>query len=244
VITVRALLFDVMGTVVDWRGGMISGLQSWGAARGISVDWPRFVLEWRATSPPQWAQVNAGQRPWVNFDELLRESLVRQLPTFGLTGFDDKDLDEFVGFWHEMPPWPDSVAALHRLRTQYVIAPLSNGHVALLIQMAKAAGLPWDAIFGVDIFRRYKTHPDTYLGAVRLLGCDPEQVMLVASHPSDLAPAANCGLRTCYVHRPLEYGAGRVVEPTPEKGRFDLMVKNLGELATLMEREEHSREVA
>jgi 2-haloacid dehalogenase len=135
-----------------------------------------------------------------------------------------------------MPPWPDSVAALQRLRRQYVIAPLSNGHVALLIDMAKAAGLPWDAIFGVDICRHYKTHPATYLGAAGLLGCEPAQVMLVASPPSDLAPAAKCGLRTCYVDRPLEYGAGRVVEPRPEKGRFDLMVENLGDLATLMER--------
>jgi 2-haloacid dehalogenase len=235
VIAVRALLFDVMGTVVDWRGGVISGLQSWGAARGVSADWPKFADTWRAASPPQWAQVNTRQRAWANFDELLRESLESQLPKFGLTGLNNNDLDGLVRLWHEMPPWPDSVAALHRLRSRYVIAPLSNGHVALLIHMAKAARLPWDAVFGVDIFRHYKPHPETYLGAASFLGCDPAQVMLVASHPSDLAPAAKCGLHTCYVARPLEYGAGRVVEATPEKGQFDLMVENLGELATLME---------
>jgi 2-haloacid dehalogenase len=235
VIAVSALLFDVMGTVVDWRGGVISGLQTWGAARGVSADWPRFADAWRAASPPQWAQVNAGQRAWANFDGLLRESLESELAKFRLTGVDDSDLDGLVALWHEMPPWPDSVAALHQLRSRYVIAPLSNGHVALLIHMAKAAGLPWDAVFGVDIFRHYKPHPETYLGAAGLLGCAPAQVMLVASHPSDLAGAAKCGLQTCYVSRPLEYGEGRVVEATPAKGRFNLMVENLSDLATVME---------
>lgn len=232
---VRALLFDVVGTVVDWRDGLIERLETWGAAQGVSADWPSLVLAWRAASPPQWAQVNAGQKAWANFDELLREALESLAPRFGLAGLDAAALDELVAFWREAPPWPDACAALQRLRRRYVIAPLSNVHVAYLVHISKAAGLPWDAVFGADIFRRYKPAPETYLGAAALLGRQPAEVMLVASHPSDLAGAASYGLRTCYVARPLEYGAGRVVEAAPEPGRFDLMVEDLGALATLLE---------
>jgi 2-haloacid dehalogenase len=233
--SVRALLFDVVGTVVDWRGGLILRLEKWGAERGISADWPGVVDAWRAASPPQWAQVNAGLRPWADFDQLLYEAIERVAPTFGLTGLDSTALEELVAFWDELPPWPDSVEGLDRLRRKYVTAPLSNGHVAYLIRLSKAAGLSWDAICGVDIFRRYKPAPETYLGAAGLLGYRPEEVMLAACHPSDLAAAQTSGLRTCYVARPLEYGAGRIVEATPDEGRFDLMVENLNVLATLME---------
>ena len=232
---VRALLFDVIGTVVDWRGGLITYLEAWGAGRGLSVDWSQLVDRWRAASPPQWAQVNAGQRAWANFDELLREALEDIAPNFGLTGLDASTLGSLVGLWGKLPPWPDSVSGLARLRRRHLIAPLSNVHVALLVQMAKGAELPWDAVFGADIFRHYKPAPETYLGATSLLGCQPTEVMLVASHPSDLAGAARCGLQTCYVSRPMEYGAGRIVEPKPEPGRFDLIVEDLDGLATLME---------
>ena len=234
-IDVRALLFDVVGTVVDWRGGLIARLEAWGAERGISADWAGVADAWRAASPPQWAQVNAHQRAWANFDELLLESLEGLLPKFDICGLESAALQTLVQFWHESPPWPDSVGALQRMRRRYMIAPLSNGHVALLVRMAKAAGLPWDAVFGADIFQRYKPDPATYLGAAAFLGCEPSDVMLVASHPFDLAFAAKYGLRTCYVSRPLEYGAGRIVEPPPEKGRFDLMVGDLAELANLMQ---------
>lgn len=230
-IAVRALLFDTFGTVVDWRGGLISRLEGWGKARGIVADWPMLVDGWRMAYPPSLRRVRTGEREWAVLDVLQRESLERLVSEFGITGLDDAAIDELVSMWHELPAWPDSVAGLHRLRTRYVIAPLSNGHVALLVRMAKTVGLPWDAIFGADVFRHYKPDPETYLGAAGLLGCQPHEVMLVASHPSDLDAAAKCGLRTCYVSRPLEYGAGRVVEATPEPGRFDLMVAGLDELA-------------
>ncbi|MEX3811216.1 haloacid dehalogenase type II [Paraburkholderia sp. BR13439] len=233
-IAVRALLFDTFGTVVDWRGGLISRLDEWGRSRGIAADWPKLVDAWRMAYPPSMRRVRTGERDWAVLDVLQRESLLKLERELGITQLDDAAVDEMVRMWHELPAWPDSVAGLHRLRTRYVIAPLSNGHVALLVRMAKTVGLPWDAIFGADVFRHYKPDPEIYLGAAGLLGCQPHEVMLVASHPSDLDAAAKCGLRTCYVSRPLEYGAGRVIEATPELGRFDLMVAGLDELASAL----------
>ncbi len=233
-IAVHALLFDVFGTVVDWRGGLIARLEIWGTARGIAADWPGFVDAWRTEYPASLKRVRTGARAWANLDILQRESLDGLAPHFGMADLDGAARDQLVRMWHELPPWPDSVAGLQRLRTRYVIAPLSNAHVALLARMAKAGGLPWDAVFGADIFRRYKTDPETYLGAAALLEREVDEVMLVASHPSDLEAAAKCGLRTCYVSRPLEYGLGRTVEEEPEEGRFDLKVANLAALAATM----------
>lgn len=233
-ITVRALLFDTFGTVVDWRGGLISRLDEWGKARGIAADWPTLVDRWRMAYPPSMQRVRTGEREWAVLDILQRESLQQLAIELDIKELDEVAADEMVRMWHELPPWPDSVAALHRLRARYVIAPLSNGHVALLVRMAKTAGLPWDAIFGADLFRHYKPDPETYLGATALLGCQPHEVMLVASHPSDLEAAAKSGLRTCYVSRLQEYGAGRVVEATPQPGRFDMMVENLEALASAL----------
>jgi 2-haloacid dehalogenase len=233
-IAVRALLFDTFGTVVDWRGGLICRLEKWGKSRGIEADWPKLVDRWRMAYPSSLQRVRTGEREWAVLDVLQRESLQELTIEMGITKLDEAAADEMVRMWHELPPWPDSVAGLHRLRTRYVVAPLSNGHVALLVRMAKTAGLPWDAIFGADVFRHYKPDPETYLGASALLGCEPHEAMLVASHPSDLDAAAKCGLRACYVSRPLEYGAGRVVEAIPEPGSYDLMVNGLDELAHML----------
>lgn len=232
--TVRALLFDTFGTVVDWRGGLISSMQAWGVARGVAADWPGLVDAWRAEYVPSMAKVRTGEREWADLDVLQRESVEILAPKFGASGLDGHALDELVRMWHELPPWPDSVEGLRRLRTRYVIAPLSNGHVALLVRLAKAAGITWDVVFGADVFRHYKPDPDTYLGAAALLGCEPSEVMLVAAHGSDLDAAASCGLRTCYVSRPLEYGPDRAVEKWPATGRFDIRVRDLVELAVEM----------
>ena len=231
---VRALLFDTFGTVVDWRGGLISSMQAWGIARGVAADWPGLVDAWRAEYVPSMAEVRTGEREWADLDVLQRESVEILAPKFGASGLDGHALDELVRMWHELPPWPDSVEGLRWLRTRYVIAPLSNGHVALLVRLAKAAGITWDVVFGADVFRHYKPDPDTYLGAAALLGCEPSEVMLVAAHGSDLDAAASCGLRTCYVSRPLEYGPDRAVEKWPATGRFDIRVRDLVELAVEM----------
>jgi 2-haloacid dehalogenase len=231
---IRALVFDVFGTLVDWRGCMIAHLSSWGDARGIRADWPTLVDAWRIDYPPSLDRVRRGERAWAILDVLHCESFERLAPKFGVPALDDEDLNAVARFWHELPAWPDVVGGLHRLKTHYMIAPLSNGHVALLISMSKSLGLPWDMIFGTDLFRHYKPDPETYLGAAALLGCAPAEVIMVASHPSDLAGAARYGPRTCYVIRKLEYGAGRIVEPVPTPGTFELIVDGVGELADLL----------
>jgi 2-haloacid dehalogenase len=233
-ITVRALLFDTIGTLLDWREGLITQLQTWGAARDIAADWPGLADAWRLDFILSIAKVRSGEREWADQDQIQRESMARLAPQFGVPELHGDTLEELVRMWHELPAWPDSVPAVDKLRSRYMVAPLSNGHVAMLVELAKAAGFTWDAVMGADIFRHYKPDPETYLGAAALLGCEPAEVMLVASHPSDLEGAAACGLRTCYVSRPLEYGLGRVVEPTPTAGHFDLMVGDLLELAGVM----------
>lgn len=232
-IQVRALLFDTFGTVVDWRGGLITRLLEWGTTRGIIADWPGFVDAWRGQYVPSMAQVRSGERGWADLDVLQGESARELAPRFGIAGLDDIALDELTHMWHELPPWPDSAAALQRLRTRYVIAPLSNGHVELLVRLSRAAGITWDTVFGADVFRHYKPDRETYLGAVALLGCEPAEVMMVAAHSTDLDAAARYGLRTCFVSRPFEYGPGLTAEQPPT-GRFDLMVADLHELADAM----------
>jgi 2-haloacid dehalogenase len=232
---IRALLFDTFGTLVDWRTGLITQLEQWGGARNIDADWPALVLAWRRDHAPALAKVRTGQREWANYDELQSETLRELAPQFGLPALSDDTLNHLARMWHELPGWPDTAAGMARLRTKYLVAPLSNGHVALLMSLARTAGITFDAVFGADVFRQYKPDPKTYLGAVALLGLGAGEVLFVASHPSDLEAAAGCGLRTCYVSRPLEYGAGIVVEQSPAEGEFDLMVGDLLELATVME---------
>ena len=231
---VRALLFDTFGTLVDWRTGLSTQLEQWGRARDIAADWPAVVMAWRRGHVPALAKVRTGQAEWANLDQLQAETLRQLAPRFGLPTLSDDTLDELARMWHELPAWPDTVEALARLRTKYLVAPLSNGHVALLMRLARAAGITFDAVFGADVFRQYKPDPQTYIGSATLLGCAPDEVLFVASHASDLEAAAACGLHTCYVSRPLEYGAGVVVEQPPAEGNVDWMVADLLELATVM----------
>ena len=231
---IRAMLFDTFGTLVDWRTGLITQLEQWGRARNIDADWPGLAVAWRLAHVPALAKVRTDQREWANLDQLQAETMRELAPQYRLPALSDDTLATLARMWHELPVWPDTVEGIVRLRTKYVVAPLSNGHVALLVDMVRAAGITFDALFGSDVFRQYKPDPKTYLGAVGLLGFEPGEVLFVASHPSDLEAAAGCGLRTCYVSRPLEYGAGVVAEQPPAEGDFDLMVGDLLELATFM----------
>ena len=231
---IRALLFDTFGTLVDWRTGLITQLEQWGTANNVAADWPALALAWRRDHVPALAKVRTGQRDWANLDELQGETMRQLAPQFGLPTLSEDTLVHLARMWHELPAWPDTAEGMERLRTKYLVAPLSNGHVALLMELARTAGITFDAVFGADVFRQYKPDPKTYLGAVALLGCAPREVLFVASHPSDLESAAALGLRTCFVSRPLEYGAGVVVEQPPADGAFDVMVDDLLELATVM----------
>ena len=203
---VQALLFDVFGTVVDWRSSLIDDLSRFGAEKGLKSDWAAFADDWRGLYQPAMDEVRTGRRPWTILDVLHRESLDKLLVKYALTGLSEADKDHVNKVWHRLKPWPDTVEGLRRLKSRYIIGTLSNGNVGLLTRMAKHAGLPWDVVLGAETARAYKPLPQAYLASAELLNLAPSQVMLVAAHNGDLAAAAGCGLRTAFVARPAEYG--------------------------------------
>lgn len=234
---VKALVFDIFGTVVDWRtsitreGQMLQERLQQRLALPAQ-DWAAFADDWRAGYQPAMHEVRTGALPWTDIDGLHRRILDRILAVRGLH-LAEADAADFNRVWHRLMPWPDSVAGLYRLKQRFTIASLSNGNVALLVNMAKHAGLPWDTVLSAELFQHYKPDPEVYLGAARLLGLAPAEVMMVAAHPSDLRAAAACGLRTAYVARPLERGVGGWVEPWTE-GEFDIACASFIELAALL----------
>ena len=228
---IGALTFDVFGTVVDWRTSVIREGQAFGKPRGLSVDWGKFADAWRGLYQPAMEEVRSGRRPWMKLDDLHRESLVRLLADFGIIGVSPAEIDHLNPAWHRLDPWPDAVPGLTRLKERFTLATLSNGNIALMVDMAKRAGLPWDAILGAEVARAYKPTPEAYLRSAEALGLRPEQCLMVAAHPADLASAARCGLRTAYVPRPLEFGPGRPASQ-PEPGQpFDVVAGDFVELA-------------
>ena len=227
----RALLFDVFGTCVDWRGSIIAEGPDLDARWGTSTDWAALADAWRGRYQPALEEVRSGRRPWTILDVLHRESLDALAPSFGLGGLDEAARDHLNRVWHRLRPWPDTVPGLTRLKRRFILGPLSNGNFALLTDMAKHAGLPWDVNLSVELYRAYKPLPASYLGAVGLLGLRPAEAMMVAAHYADLQAAAACGLRTAYVHRPREFG-DRPRNDLPADPRVDLVAKDFEDLAT------------
>ena len=224
---VKALLFDVFGTVVDWRGSLIEEFS--GSGIGPGVDWPGFVDAWRGAYAPSMGRVRRGEREWANIDALHRESLAELAPRFGVR-LDAEQFEWVLRGWHRLRPWPDSVGGLTRLRAGYVISPLSNGNVALLVAMAKRAGLPWDVVLSAELFRHYKPDAETYLGACALLGLAPGEVMMCAAHNDDLRAARGFGLRTAFIARPGEYGPHQVRDFEADSD-WDVVVDSIEGLA-------------
>ena len=227
---VKAMTFDVFGTVVDWRSSIIREGEQLTVRTGIEVDWPRFADAWRAGYGPAMRRVRSGELPWTRIDDLHRMILDGLIPEFGLTALDEAARDDLNRVWHRLSPWPDTVSGLTRLRTRYVLASLSNGNVALLVNMAKHSGLPWDAVLSAELAHQYKPDPEVYLTAADLLGLEPEQVMTVAAHKGDLRAAAALGFKTAYVPRPLEYGPDREIDTTPDPS-FDVNATDFNDLA-------------
>ena len=223
---VRALVFDVFGTVVDWRGGVAREVRR---LLGPSVDAEALADDWRGRYVPSMDRVRSDEMPWTPLDELHRASLDDVLASAGQEDVSPDVRDELVLAWHRLDPWPDVVPGLTRLRRSYVLAPLSNGNVALIVDMARRAGLPWDLVLGAEIVRHYKPDPEVYDAAPALLMLPPEQVLMVAAHVRDLATARARGLATAYVHRPDEFG-GRTV-PAAADPEADLSVTSFVELA-------------
>lgn len=207
---VQAILFDVFGTVVDWRSSLIAELTAWGRERaaeghtGGDVDWAAFADAWRAAYRPSMDRVRSGARGWATIDQLHRESLNDLLAGHGLHRVYEAERQRLTTAWHRLAPWPDVVPGLVRLKRHYVIGTLSNGNVSLLVHLARHGGLPWDVILSAELFRHYKPDPELYLGACSLLGYLPGDVMLAAAHTDDLRAARGVGMQTVFIPRPTE----------------------------------------
>ena len=227
---VKALCFDVFGTVVDWRGSIAREAAAFFGPRGIDRDWHAFADAWRARYQPAMQAVRNGQRPFTRLDDLHRENLVDLLAASGIDGLAEDEIDHLNRAWHRLDPWPDSVSGLHRLKARYILATLSNGNVALMVNMAKRAGLPWDVILGAEVARAYKPQPEAYLRSAALLDLPPASCMMVAAHNDDLVAAAGCGFRTAFVARPAEYGPTQTRDLRAEHA-FDVVADSFVDLA-------------
>ncbi|HEY5207024.1 MAG TPA: haloacid dehalogenase type II [Roseiarcus sp.] len=229
---VQALVFDVFGTVVDWRGGVARESAPFLANHAPGADPAAFADGWRRRYSPAMEEVRSGRRPFVRLDVLHRENLEALLPEFEIDPalVPPSELDALNLAWHRLDPWPDSVPGLTRLKRRFIVAPLSNGNIRLMLDMAKRAGLPWDAILGAEIAQAYKPSPEAYLRTAETLMLEPEQVCLVAAHNNDLAAARRCGLRTAFIPRPTEHGPGQTIDLRPEEN-WDIGASDLVDLA-------------
>ncbi len=204
---VKAVLFDVFGTVVDWRTSCIRELTAFGRGRGLSsVDWAAFTDDWRGLYQPSMEEVRSGRRPYVILDQLHRESLEKLIKKYGLPDLAEHEIAHLVSIWHRLSPWPDVVDGLYRLKQRFIIGTLSNGNLGLMTRLAKHAGLPWDVILGAEVARAYKPERDAYINTAKAVNLEPEECMLVAAHNVDLKAAKETGYRTAFVVRPTEYG--------------------------------------
>ncbi len=229
---VRALVFDVFGTVVDWRSGVAREAAPFLQRHAPGSDPARFADAWRRRYAPAMAEVRSGRRPFTRLDVLHRENLAAVLPEFGIAAgsVPAAELDALNLAWHRLDPWPDAVGGLLRLKAGFVIAPLSNGNIVLMLHMAKRAGLPWDAILGAEVAQAYKPAPEAYLRTAEVLAMAPSEVCLVAAHNGDLAAARACGLRTAFVARPGEHGPGQATDLVAEQD-WDVVAADFGALA-------------
>jgi 2-haloacid dehalogenase len=232
---VKACVFDIFGTVVDWRSSVIAEATSWGKARGLNIDWAGFTDRWRLGYRPAMDKVRKSKIPWTKLDDLHRMILEDLLKQYKIEGLSEEEKINWAHVWRRLKPWPDSVKGLSRLKKKYIISPMSNGSVALMTNLAKFGGLPWDVILGSDLVEHYKPDREMYLSAAFYLDLKPEQVMMCAAHASDLQAARSYGLRTGFIYRPNEYGGGPVGVPDKAKrGDFDVVSVSIIDLAQQM----------
>ena len=228
--SIRAVLFDVFGTVVDWRGGIAREAAACLSPRGISLDWLAFADNWRNRYQPSMEPIRTGRRGYVRLDDLHYENLLGVLEEYGVSGLPPDELEHLNRAWHRLDAWPDCVPGLTRLKVRFVIGPMSNGNVSLMVNMAKHAGLPWDVILGAEPARTYKPRRETYLTGADWLGLDPSQVLMCAAHNADLQAAKSCGMKTAFVVRPTEHGPDQTTDLAAEH-RFDYTATGLEDLA-------------
>jgi len=227
---VRALVFDTFGTVVDYRSSVIAEGEALGRAKKLRVDWTTFADAWRSGYAPAMSRVRSGELPWTRLDDLHRQVLERLLVEYAITGLTEAEIDRFNKAWHRLKPWPDAVSGLTRLKKKFIIAPLSNGNVSLMTDLAKFAGLPWDVILGAELARHYKPDKEVYLNAASLLDLQPAQMMMIAAHRGDLRAAAALGFKTAFVPRPKEGPNGE--RDNTDDGSFDVFAADFNVLAS------------
>ena len=227
---IKALTCDVFGTVVDWRSSVIREGEALGRSKGLDVDWVAFADAWRGLYQPSMEEARNGSRPWTTLDDLHRESLVKLIGEFGITGLSEEEIDHFNRAWHRLDPWPDAVEGLTRLKEKFILATLSNGNIALLVNLAKWGRLPWDAVLGAEPARHFKHDPEAYLQTAGYLGLAPEECMMVAAHNSDLTVAAGLGFRTAFVIRPIEHGPRQTTDLEPAQP-YDYTATDMIDLA-------------
>jgi 2-haloacid dehalogenase len=206
--SIRAMFFDVFGTLVDWRTGVAREADRALRPLGHTLDWTDFADAWRAEYQPGMEEVRSGRIPFSKLDVLHRHNLERFMPRFGMIDLSETVRHELTLAWHRLDAWPDVPAALKRLRKKFLLAPVSNGNISLMVDLARHNDFPWDAILGAEIAGDYKPKPRVYLAACEAFDLKPAQCMMVAAHSNDLAAAAACGLRTGHIARPGEYGPG------------------------------------
>jgi 2-haloacid dehalogenase len=229
--SLNAVVFDVFGTVVDWRTSIIEEGERYWKPRGVNIDWARFADAWRAKYVPGLNAVRSGELPWMKLDALHRRSLDQLLPEFGLTHLNEADKDHLNRVWHRLQPWPDALEGLRRMKTRYILAPLSNGNVSLMVHLARHAGFHWDCILGAEPARHYKPDREIYQSAVDYLDMPAGEIMLVAAHHYDLHAARAIGLKTGFVPRPAEYGPNSGKSDLKGDPAFDVNAKDFLELA-------------
>ncbi|MGH8741150.1 MAG: haloacid dehalogenase type II [Burkholderiales bacterium] len=233
---IRACLFDVFGTVVDWRTSVSRDLAGFARQRGLApLDWLEFTVEWRKLYQPSMDEVRSGRRAWTILDVLHRESLVALLERYGIEGLSEAEVDHLNRAWHRLEPWPDAVEGLTRLKRRRIIATCSNGNIALMVNLAKHAALPWDCILGAETSRAYKPMPQAYLASCRQLGLPPAQVMMVAAHNADLKAAKAQGLASAFVPRPSEHGPGQTTDLRADPSCVDLAADSFVDLAVKLD---------
>lgn len=231
---VRALTFDVFGTVVDWRSGVALEGRRLGALHGIEADWEQVADAWRALYVPYMNRVRSGELPWTNFDRLHRMSLDQVLADMGIDGFDSVARDEFTLAWERLPAWPDASAGLATLTDRFTVATLSNGNRSQQEALMRFTGLPFQRLLSAEDFKHYKPDPEVYLGAAAALGLTPGQVMMVAAHKQDLRAARAAGLRSAFVERALEKGPSGRADRLPD-AESDLQASDFIDLARQLE---------
>jgi 2-haloacid dehalogenase len=206
--TLKAMFFDVFGTLVDWRTSVAREAEKILGPQGHRLDWVAFADAWRAEYQPGMDEVRSGRQPFCKLDVLHRRNLERLLPRFRLQDLSEDVLQELTLAWHRLDAWPDVPAALARLKRKFMIAPVSNGNISLMVDLARRNHFPWDAILGAEIAGDYKPKPGVYLAACAAFDLKPKRCMMVAAHSNDLAAAAKLGLRIAHTARPDEYGPG------------------------------------